>query len=468
MFALYFGTKFCVLPNNINKKINKTHIKAQFESLYNQLSGLTCLRQFNDGFLRSRFVTMAEEISNFNIYSTAYPLTVSHLNALRNLTKNKTLIISRPDKGNGIVVMNRDDYVAKMLNIINDNRRFRRDDKQTDRSMKILHEIKILLKRMTDQQLIDDITAKTLTPTGCSIPRLYGLPKVHKTDAPLRPILSMIGSPQHRLAKFLAQVLKPVQEYYCKHQITDSFDLVHKLGKIELPDTHSYCIGSLDVTSLFTSVPVGKCIDIITRAVDSNDVNIAFDGSSLGSLLKICVTQVQFLFNNEFYSQIDEVAMGSPLGPILADIYVGYIERVTPSIDVDVFYFGRYVDDILVMAKNKESIVDLCNQLNSVDPDIQFTTELEVCGSIPFLDINIHKEDFSLKFAWYHKDTWTGTLLHYSSFVPFSWKSGLLKGFKNRILRICSPEFLQSALNELSAVFKNNGYPDEMISSCFF
>ena len=46
-------------------------------------------------------------------------------------------------------------------------------------------------------------------PTGCVPPKFYGLPKIHKPDTPLRPIVSSCGSVTYGVAKELAKILKP-------------------------------------------------------------------------------------------------------------------------------------------------------------------------------------------------------------------------------------------------------------------
>jgi len=336
-----------------------------------------------------------------------------------------------------------------------------------DKTFKTLGDLKKLIQDVVHRGFISDSCADSLVPKGAIIPRLYGLPKVHKRDTPLRPILSMVGSPYHRLAKFLAQMLKPVEQFYCQHTITDSFDLVDGLCGRQFSGDADLCLGSLDVVSLFTSIPVDKCIAVIADAVDSQTVNIDIDGLSISRLLSFCVKNVQFLFDGKLYSQVDGVAMGSPLAPILANIFVGYIETRTPSIQSDALFFGRYVDDILVIAHSARNIEKLKDSLNTVDPDIQFTMEIEDNRSLPFLDVRIHRTTEGLRFSWYHKETWKGSLLHYASFVPNSWKFGLLKGFKYRILHLCSPEFLQRAVDELVDVFGRNGYPTTVIQSCF-
>ena len=71
-----------------------------------------------------------------------------------------------------------------------------------------------------------------------------------------------------------------------------------------------------------------------------------------------------------------------------------------------------------------------------------------------------------MSLSWYHKDTWTGALLHYNSFVPQSWK-GLLKGYKQRIIKICNPDTIEDAINELIDVFEGNCYPQHFIKQNF-
>ena len=80
--------------------------------------------------------------------------------------------------------------------------------------------------------------------------------------------------------------------------------------------------------------------------------------------MKIATTEVQFGFNNTMYSQTDAVAMGSPLRPTLANIFMGYLEySVVPSLSSQIIYM-RYMDDCSVLSKtNKENKV-LFDELN--------------------------------------------------------------------------------------------------------
>ena len=64
-----------------------------------------------------------------------------------------------------------------------------------------------LLKSIKAEGGIDETTYKKLYPTGATTPKYYGLPKVHKKDTPLRPIVSSIGSVAYGTAKELSRIL---------------------------------------------------------------------------------------------------------------------------------------------------------------------------------------------------------------------------------------------------------------------
>ena len=85
---------------------------------------------------------------------------------------------------------------------------------------------------------------------------------------------------------------------------------------------------SLDVDSLFTNIPldetIGICIDSLYKD-DENTPKIPKD--VFRNLLTVATKESFFMFNNKFYKQIDGVAMGSPLGPALANIFMCNFEN---------------------------------------------------------------------------------------------------------------------------------------------
>ena len=89
---------------------------------------------------------------------------------------------------------------------------------------------------------------------------LYGLPKIHKTDIPLRPILSAIGTHSYNLAKFLVSLLRPLS--LSSYLISNSFTFIQELVSLNL-NSDQLIMASFDVKSLFTNIPLNETIQII-------------------------------------------------------------------------------------------------------------------------------------------------------------------------------------------------------------
>ena len=128
-------------------------------------------------------------------------------------------------------------------------------------------------------------------------------------------------------------------------------------------------------------------------------------------LMKSATSGVEFSFNNIMYKQTNGVAMGSPLGPALANIFVGfYKEKLFSQISKPSTYF-RYVDDTFAIFRNEEDSENFFNQLNYLDPSLKFTFENKKNNCISFLDVNVEQTVIGFKTSVYRKPTFTGQYL---------------------------------------------------------
>ena len=108
--------------------------------------------------------------------------------------------------------------------------------------------------------------------------------------------------------------------------------------------------------------------------------------------LFLCTKNVHFSFNNQIYIQVDGVAMGSPLGPVLANIFMVELESsIIPTLNDQIKLWKRFVDDTYCFAKC-EYTNNILSTLNSFHPNIKFTIEIEKDDAIPFLDVLILKK----------------------------------------------------------------------------
>ncbi|KFD64510.1 hypothetical protein M514_23357 [Trichuris suis] len=174
-----------------------------------------------------------------------------------------------------------------------------------------------------------------------------------------------------------------------------------------------------------------------------------------------------FLFDNNFYKQSKGAPMGSPLSPVLAEIFMESFERkMFETVDRQLRprLFKRYVDDIFVIIKNGQEEPFLTFH-NSIFPNqIVFTMEKESNNSVPFLDALITRTNEGLRIRVYRKSTHTDQYLNFSSHHPRSVMRGILAGMINRATHLCDPEFLRPELNYIKKIFYRNGYPKSFVN----
>ena len=135
--------------------------------------------------------------------------------------------------------------------------------------------------------------------------------------------------------------------------------------------------------------------------------------------------------------QIDGVAMGSPLGPALANIFVGYQEAKLFNMAKRPLVYLRYVDDTFAVFNNEKDCNTFFIHLNSLHHSLCFTYKKESNHSLPFLDVLVKRHDSEFLTSVYRKPTFTGQYLRWSSFSPQKRKINLIGTLVHRAFMIC-------------------------------
>ena len=214
----------------------------------------------------------------------------------------------------------------------------------------------------------------SLSTNGSSSCILYGLPKIHKTGNPIRPILTTINTFNYKLVKYIV----PIQEPLTLNEFTlkNSYEFVKEINKF---DIHNTVMASFDIKSLFTNISLDETIEMINNELFKDEsTHLYYTKKQFINLLDLAIKDSPFLFNNNLYVQVDGVAIGSCLGPTLTNAFLCHHEtkwlRDCPSECKPIFY-RRYVDDTFLLFKHSQHISKFCSYLNSKHPNIEFTCE---------------------------------------------------------------------------------------------
>ncbi|XP_071054163.1 uncharacterized protein [Onthophagus taurus] len=293
--------------------------------------------------------------------------------------------------------MDRKEYDDKMINLL-DPATYRKIKK--DPTDKIVRKMKELIKSTgipAEQQ-------KGLFVQAPVPPRIYGLPKIHKPDVPLRPIVSAINSPTYQLAKHLAKILSPFTGN-TESYVRDSTHFVESVKGVKL-DAGDMLV-SFDVESLFTRVPVKDAVEGLRRKLIPEGLP-----GYVPDLVEYCLSSTYFSWKGEFYEQFEGAAMGSPLSPVIANFYMELFEEdALKKSQWKPKLWLRYVDDTFVIWQHgQKRLHEFLDHLNSQHPMIKFTMETETAKKLPFLDVLVTRTtNGDIELGVYRKKTHTNS-----------------------------------------------------------
>jgi hypothetical protein len=432
------GLNFAVAPSTIPTEEIISNIEETVSKLPNDTAEL--IRQETAAILRRSKPPKSN-------------ITKNERTALFQLKKIDNIQILKADKGNATVIMDKKEYKTKLENLLKTD---------TYKALKIdPTKTLVELARKTAKECgMDTMQLRNMIPQCPEIPRIYGVPKIHKTGVPLRPIVSTTNSVTYRLAKYLTNKLEENRKLPQSY-VKDSAHLIQILKEQTLEDGD--LLVSFDVESLFTNIPIEETLNLLKK-------NFKLDNAH-SKLARLCLGSTYFTFDGKIYEQRNGAAMGSPLSPIAANIFMEYFEEsfvmssyLKPSLWI------RYVDDCLVIWKHgKEELLKYLNYLNSCHKNIKFTIEIEKDKQIPFLDVLIMKRtDGTLGHTIYRKPTHTNKYLDAKSHHHPSQISGVVKTLTHRAEQICDKNNIKKEKENLVNIFKSNGYNQKQVRKLIF
>ena len=238
---------------------------------------------------------------------------------LKELQYDTSIVILPADKGRSTVILNREDYLEKCMDNINDGPyQLLKKEPTTRIKAKTLKQLKVL----KDNEFIDNKLYCYLKPTDSPAPRFYGQPKIQKAGVAMHPIVSYSGSPLNNLNKYIANILKA----YVKHENNNAKNYTTFSNYIRnVPIKDDEIVVSFDVTSLYKNIPITNTLNMIKDYVHSDDQFAritAIPQDKFLDLVNLVLTTTWNTFNSQFYQQTDGVAMGGPASSTTVEIYM--------------------------------------------------------------------------------------------------------------------------------------------------
>jgi len=392
---------------------------------------------------------------------------------LRQLVLDRKIRISPADKGGAIVVQDVSQYIQEAERQLADHTHYKKCDR--DPTPQITTLSNNLIKVLHQEKHIDDNTFKWAKLDHANIKTHYFhlLPKIHKDlqVPPGRPIVSGIGGPTETLSKLVDFWLRPltttlpsfVQDSTHMLRILDSWNATYA------PFNVNTRLVTLDVTSLYTNIPHEDMEEALLHFMIKHESATRPPSDTVIKAARHVLANNYFLFEGQCYKQIQGTAMGTPMAPTGANLFMGLFEErlladcpwtVSPD------RWKRYLDDIfLLWTDSDDDLNSFFTWLNSRHSSIQFTMN-NSSTTISFLDLQIHMKDGFLCSDLFQKPTDSHSYLHFSSCHPLHCRVNIPFGQFLRLRRVCSSQATcDKRCKELFRYFRSRGYPTKTIQS---
>jgi hypothetical protein len=343
--------------------------------------------------------------------------------------KEKDCVFLEPDKGKGVVVLDRTSYDESirehlggpMYEKVKTKREFPVDTLQ--------EKVRNGLKGLVDDGLMTRRETLSLVVPNPVIPSFSCLPKTHKPGNKIRPVVSNVNTPTSKICELLVKKFRGFERPESR-SVKNSLELVQRLESVTIEKDE--ILVSFDVEALYPSVPVGESSQLLKEWIIGQ--NISDQEAEICCRLVDIVLEQRWLKYEELLMILKEgLFIGNSLSSILSEVFMGDLEKKMEGKEWFPRMWIRYLDVVFAIVK-KGTTTDVLEQLNKQRVGIiKFTTEEEKKGQLPFLDLLLIREGNKIAFEIYRKPTDAPLCIPNDSHHPMSHK---LAAFQSVLFRM--------------------------------
>lgn len=479
-------TKLSKKYHTLTKTLNKPSLPSKLDKHTTKFNSLQ-VYQKDEPFIIPGIKALFQQTFNPIMQSTmrhSSNLQKNEQAAIKSISYNKNVIVTKADKGGGVVVTSREEYIGEGERIFSNTQNYvniTQDIVPADYLLKLTRLSNgIYCKLFKDHCLNGRMKQKALSPSF-TFATTYLLFKVHKPKQENgtykgRPIISNFNTPFKYLDRYCEFLLSPLLSYV-PSRIKNNLHLLQKLTN-QTYNTSS-TLSSLDVSDMYPSIPhweaAGAIKDIYTQLKHSLELffkqkyslNIPTPAYVQFCILTLFRNSI-FTFNCQYYKATKGIPMGSNISVIIAELYVFQkIERELNLHHLNVALYGRYIDDIIIISHALNfSPSNIKTHIETLSPLI-FTVE-GPNKTLNFLDLTLHIANNALHFKPYSKPSSAHDYIHYNSEHPDTVKHSLITSFLSKYRLISSNEpAYQNAISDIYHYLLRRGYPAHYLQKIY-
>ena len=250
--------------------------------------------------------------------------TVDEFKAIKELREDQSRVVLTTDKGVAMVIMDKKEYMDKAIGLLSDTNTYMIISRDPTNEHK--NNLIGILKDIKANRWTQGLNLFQNVPYQCSAPTVLWSPQNPQSWHPLRPIVSSRGSITYGVAKELASIIHPLVGQ-SQHHLKNTQHFIQQIQQVKLEQGE--VISSYDVKALFTSVPVDPSINIVKQRLTQDPTlpqRTQMSIPQIVTLLEFCLKNTYFLFQGKYYEQVHGAAMGSPISPLIANLFMEEFE----------------------------------------------------------------------------------------------------------------------------------------------
>jgi hypothetical protein len=436
LFILAQGSKFKLKDNEngIQELVDYLRASTKFENVN---TGKRLLKDLMIGKVKNKRVRGVIEI----------------LRGLKNKLIGENAVIIEADKGGKLVIMYRVDYNNKIKEKIRElgYQRVRNNFvRVTD------CKVREVIRAMRGEGIISDEEAAKLINQSPSVPEAIGKIKMHKENEPMRIIINGNDSATIRLEEWFAKKVKNAIVDY--DRLKSVQDFVERIRECRVGERRRLI--KLDIKDMFLRIP----LEIVCEELRILNATQMTDRLKK-RVMDVCTKNCVFKFDGELYKMEDGCRIGSPLSQVMADVLMKRVEReVNERLGNVMEFYGRYVDDILIVVEQgkEEEVLRAFSEAVAGRMEYQ-VEEPDEGGWTEFLGLKLKLHNGKILRKMARSKDRVYNYVKYYSYCPKEVKIGVINNVLNNVKVGSSNEFVYSDYLFYKEKLILNGYPSELI-----